>query len=66
MRKRIVAAIAVALAAVIGMASFQRQAGAMMLRIYGLIIIAFGLAHWALWLLYARAAAARPAEASTE
>jgi len=49
-----------------GVGDVAAQAGAMMLRIYGLIIIAFGLAHWALWLLYARAAAARPAEASTE
>ena len=49
-----------------GVGEVAAQAGAMMLRIYGLVIIAFGLAHWALWLLYARAAGGRPAEAGTE
>jgi uncharacterized membrane protein YbhN (UPF0104 family) len=49
-----------------GVGEVAAQAGAMMLRIYGLVIIAFGLAHWALWLLYARAAAGRPAGAGSE
>lgn len=49
----------------IGVGEVAAQAGAMMLRIYGLIVIAFGLAHWAGWLLYARAGR-RPAEAGSE
>jgi uncharacterized membrane protein YbhN (UPF0104 family) len=38
----------------IGVAPIPAQAGAMILRIYGLIIIVFGLLHLAAWLLYRR------------
>jgi uncharacterized membrane protein YbhN (UPF0104 family) len=50
----------------LGIGEVAAQAGAMMLRIYGLVILAFGLGHWALWLLYARAGGGRAAEAGTE
>jgi uncharacterized membrane protein YbhN (UPF0104 family) len=42
-----------------GVSSIAAQAGAMILRVYSLIIVLFGLVHLALWLLYRHLSAAR-------
>jgi uncharacterized membrane protein YbhN (UPF0104 family) len=57
-------ALAYASLAHMGVADVAAQAGAMMMRVYGLIIVGFGLFHWALWLLYSRFGGRAPAGAA--
>jgi len=47
-----------------GIPDVTAQAGAMMMRVYGLIIVGFGLLHWALWLLYLHFGGRAPAGAA--